>query len=216
MKRENLIMPLDTLYEFFKENNYHILRFGPPITTASRLVEARYAVLHCDGMKEALIQVEQGNIQLYNSLDNKMVYDQPMYLNELLESLEADFGLDVTPIYDLVDEHTATLKELENMLQDTELSFGSLPSDAYDTLDSPYFTIESFNSLLLNLLSVELEVNFLHCWGHLLNSVIDFAIDELIPAYQAAPYPLTGSDFHHKLKDNYIKLQLLADAHNCS
>lgn len=216
MKRENLILPLNTLYEFFKENNYHILRFGPPITSASRLVEARYAVSYCDGMKEALMQVEQGDIQLYNSLDNKMVYDQPMYLNELLESLDADFDLDVTPIYDLMNEHTIALTELENMLKYTEQAYWSLSDDAYDTLENPYFTVESFNSLLLRLLSVELEENFLHCWGHLLNSVIDFALDELIPAYQAAPYPLTGSNFHHKLKDNYIKLQLLADAHNCS
>lgn len=216
MNKKNLILQLNDFYQFFKENDCHLLRVRTPLVSSMSYRPAQFMLLHCNGMKEALNDVENRKIETYNSLNNKAVYMQPFEMSELIDTLKKDTCIDFSFLDTIIKEHEAVIDELGNMLNNTSISITQYMEDDFSSCREPYNIAESFSRLLLNFLSSEIEINFYNSHKEELDSILDFTIDELIPAYTNAPYPLENSDFHARLKDIYISLQLLSEGLNFS
>ena len=209
MQNNNLILTFNELYEFFKEHDYHITRASLPFVSDNYLSEATYYLTYGVGMKDALTKIETGDIQTYNALDKKILFDHPMPLSELLNALTLEQHLDVTTLQSLLNVHKETLNDLNLHLCSIDTALNYVTDEHYDTLEHPYFVADSFRGLLSNLLSQELSDMFLKSWGTLLDSIICFTTSELIPLYQTTPDIDCSSDFYTKLVLYYTKLQLL-------
>lgn len=210
MQNNNLILTFNELYEFFKEHDYHITRASLPFVSDNYLSEATYYLTYGIGMKDALTKIKAGDIQTYNALDKKIVFEYPMPLAELLSALTLEQHLDITALQSRLNAHKEALTNLNLHLSSIDIALDYVSNEHYATLEHPYFVADSFRGLLSNLLSQELSDMFLKSWGSLLDSIICFTTNELIPMYQSNPDIDSTNDFYSKLVHYYTKLQLLA------